>query len=117
MNKRDREKYKKKLIQKKRDLLETFLKNQSQGRSTASDGIQDIADRAVSSYDKEFIFSLSNTERSVLRQVDQALKRVEDPSFGKCEGCEENIQKKRLEAIPWARYCLECQEKIEKGLL
>ena len=49
--------------------------------------------------------------------IDEALLRLEDEEYGECQNCEEKINPKRLAAIPWARYCLNCQELLEKGLL
>jgi DnaK suppressor protein len=49
--------------------------------------------------------------------VDEALLRVEDEEYGSCQNCEKEINPKRLAAIPWARYCLSCQELLEQGLL
>ncbi|HET7747560.1 MAG TPA: TraR/DksA family transcriptional regulator, partial [Vicinamibacteria bacterium] len=78
---------------------------------------QDIADKAANSYTKEFLFSLSSSERDMLQLVDEALVRIDDHRYGVCEVCEDELDKKRLEAVPWAKRCLSCQEKQEQGLL
>ena len=78
---------------------------------------QDVADRAANSYTKEFLFSQSSNERQILQMVDGALVRIRDGSFGECIACGEEINPKRLEAVPWTRHCIECQEKLEQGLL
>ena len=78
---------------------------------------QDIADRAASSYTKEFLFSQSNNERQLLQMVEGALARIREGSFGECVHCGNEINAKRLEAVPWTRHCIECQEKLEQGLL
>jgi DnaK suppressor protein len=52
-----------------------------------------------------------------LQLVDDALARIKDGSFGECISCHEELQQKRLEAVPWTRYCITCQEKMEQGLL
>ena len=49
--------------------------------------------------------------------INEALERIEDKEYGVCQNCEEPINPKRLEAVPWARYCINCQELREKGLL
>jgi DnaK suppressor protein len=102
---------------KKREILDAFNTNKNYGKEADEEGAQDIADKATSSYTKEFLFSLSNSERELLQQVDEALARLESGKFGICVACEEPIERKRIEAVPWARHCLACQEKSEQGLL
>jgi len=109
--------YKEKLIQKKQEILEAYNKNKTYGKEADEDGAQDIADKASNSYTKEFLFSLSNNERDMLQLVDEALTRVEGRRFGVCVVCEDEVDRKRLDAVPWAKYCISCQEKQEQGLL
>ena len=106
-----------KLLQKKREILEAYSKNKAYGMEADGQGAQDIADKASNSYAKEFLFSLSNSERETLQLVDEALLRIGDKNFGYCASGEGEMEKKRLEAIPWAKHCLSCQEKQEQGLL
>lgn len=109
--------FREKLLQKKVEILEVFQKNKTYGKEADEDGAQDIADKASNSYTKEFLFSLSNTERDMVQLVDRALDRIEDKRFGHCIVCEDEMNLKRLEAVPWASHCLSCQEKQEQGLL
>jgi DnaK suppressor protein len=106
-----------KLLAKKQEILVAYTKNKSYGKEADEEGSQDIADKASNSYTKEFLFSLSNTERDMLQLVDEALVRIEDRRFGTCVVCEEELDRKRLEAVPWAKRCISCQEKQEQGLL
>jgi DnaK suppressor protein len=106
-----------KLVQKKKEILEAYSKNKAYGMEADGEGAQDIADKASNSYAKEFLFSLSNTERETLQLVDEALSRIGEKSFGYCASCEGEMEKKRLEAIPWAKHCISCQEKQDQGLL
>lgn len=92
-------------------------RTQQDGRSADEDTAQDIADRAASSYTKEFLFSQSNNDRQLLQMVDGALVRIREGSFGECISCGKEINSKRLEAVPWTRHCIECQEKLEQGIL
>ena len=117
MDKRTIEQYRKKLLEKHRELTRAYLRDKTYGKESDEGGSADLADKAAISYTKEFLYSLSNTERNVLQQVEQALLRLEEKDFGVCDECEENIQKKRLDAVPWARYCLPCQEAVDKGQL
>ena len=109
--------FRERLQQKKQEILEAYNKNKTYGKEADEDGAQDIADKASNSYAKEFLFSLSNSERELLQLMDDALARIEDKRFGVCVSCEEEMNQKRLEAVPWARHCLACQEKQELGLL
>ena len=115
--KKQLETYKKRLLEKKKGLAEAYNNNKTYGRLTEDEGTQDLADKASSAYTKEFLYSLSNTDREVLQQVDEALHRIAKGEYGVCIECGDEIEKKRLEAVPYASHCLSCQGKIEKGLL
>jgi DnaK suppressor protein len=106
-----------KLLQKKLEILEAYNKNKTYGKEADEEGAQDIADKASNSYTKEFLFSLSNSEREMLQLVDEALVRIDGRRYGVCVVCDDEMDKKRLEAVPWARHCISCQEKQEQGLL
>jgi len=117
MDKKKLEAFKKRLETRQQELRRTVSRTQADGRSADEDTAQDIADRAASSYTKEFLFSQSNNERALLQMVDRALARIREGSFGECIHCGKEINAKRLEAVPWTRHCIECQEKLEQGLL
>jgi len=117
MEKKKLETFKKRLETRQQELRRTVNRNQVDGRSADEDTAQDIADRAASSYNKEFLFSQSNNDRQLLMMVDGALARIREGSFGECISCGKEINAKRLEAVPWTRHCIECQEKLEKGEL
>ncbi len=117
MDQRKMKAFKESLIEKKQQILETFTKNKSYGREADGEATQDIADKAANSYTKEFLFSLSNSERELLQQVDEALVRIAERRFGVCASCDDAMNMKRLEAVPWARLCISCQEKQESDQL
>jgi len=109
--------FRERLLQKKQEIMEAYNKNKSYGKEADGEATQDIADKASNSYTKEFLFSLSNTERELLHEVDDAIARIEARRYGTCAACEEDMNTKRLEAVPWARLCLACQQKQESGQL
>jgi DnaK suppressor protein len=109
--------FREKLELKKQQILETFTKNKNYGKEADGEPSQDIADKAANSYTKEFLFSLSNSDRKLLQQVDDALSRIADRRYGVCASCEDTLNLKRLQAVPWATLCISCQEKQESGLL
>ena len=109
--------FRERLEVKKEEILEAFTKNKNYGKEADGEPSQDIADKAANSYTKEFLFSLSNSERQLLKQVDEALSRIQDRRYGVCASCEDSLNLKRLQAVPWATLCIDCQEKQESGLL
>ncbi len=118
MDKKKLEAFKKRLETRQQELRRTVNRTQADGRIADEDtAAADIADRAASSYNKEFLFSQSNNERQLLQMVENALARIREGSFGECVHCGNEINAKRLEAVPWTRHCIACQEKLEQGLL
>ena len=77
----------------------------------------DPVDLAVRNYSKNVMLAVSENESRQLILINEALERLEDEEYGLCQNCEKEINPKRLDAIPWARYCLNCQELVEQGLL
>lgn len=77
----------------------------------------DPVDLAVRNYSKNVMLAVSENESRQLALIDEALLRIDDEEYGPCQNCQNDINPKRLAAIPWARYCLSCQELLEKGLL
>ena len=108
--------FKEKLIQKQLSLRDMVQRTEGYGREKEPD-IQDVADMAVESYTKEFNFGKSSGDRNVLQMIREALDRIEDDSYGSCLHCENPINPKRLEAVPWARHCIQCQGLLERGKL
>jgi RNA polymerase-binding transcription factor len=117
MPKKEMEKYRRLLEQKKSSLSSDLAKTRNAEEETTEELTQDIADKAVSSYTREFLYSLSDTDRSTLVQIDEALTRIEEGIYGACTNCAQPLNEKRLTAVPWARLCVDCQELSEKGLL
>ena len=105
-------------LQKQRDeILDMYKQDLRAGQESADDGTEDIVDRANNAYNRELMFSLSDAERTTLLQIENALRRMEDGAYGHCSNCGQTINVLRLEAVPWARFCIDCQELAEKGLL
>ena len=118
MEKKVLEQFKKTLEERQHLLRESVSRTEQDGRTAdVSDSAQDIADRASSSYQKEFLFHQSNTDRQLLNMVDGALDRIRQGTYGECIACGNEINSKRLQAVPWTRYCISCQEKQEQGVL
>ena len=117
MDKKRLEYYKKKLVTRREELLRNIARTEEEGRAADDDPTVDLADKAANSYTKEFLFGQTNHDRSTLQLIEDALKRIRENQFGLCVNCQEEVQQKRLEAVPWARHCISCQEKHEQGQL
>jgi DnaK suppressor protein len=99
-------------------LRESVARTEEDGRAAQdTDSAQDIADRASTSYQKEFLFARSNNDRQFLQMVEHALSNIAEGTYGECEHCGNPINERRLDAVPWARHCISCQEKQERGEL
>lgn len=93
---------------------DTLKKSQKEASGDISGYTYHMADVATDNYDREFSLGLASNDRQVLYELDDAMKRIEDGSFGVCEDCNSIISKVRLKAVPYARLCIKCQEKREK---
>lgn len=102
---------------KQRELHDSYERDKAAGNANPDDGIQDLADKAASAYSKELNFSLSDAERNLLMAIEEAFTRIKDGSYGVCTNCSTEIGEKRLQAVPWTSFCIDCQELQEKGLL
>src|SRR5208337_189511 len=104
MDKKKVEYYKKRLLTKQEELLRLVTKSEQDGREADEEATQDIADKAANSYTKEFLFHRSDENRRVLQLVNEALERIRLGAYSRCVACGEDVQAKRLEAVPWARH-------------
>lgn len=118
MDARKLKKFKEKLEEKKESLVDAVQRNEAYGREANVEvETMDTGDKASSSYTKEFMFSRSNTDRRVLKMIQDAMERMEEGTYGECANCGKPVEPKRLEAVPWTPYCIACQELEEQGLL
>jgi DnaK suppressor protein len=113
----DLRRFRRQLRERRSELVQAYISTKVDSRSREIDGTEDYIDYAVSSYDREFLLSLTELEQNQLTLVEAALKRLDAREFGLCTQCECPIPTKRLEVQPWARYCLRCQELAEQGLI
>ncbi len=106
--------FKKRLIEKQRQLVDEVGKSALYGKDQEDDSIKDLGDQATTAYTREFLFELGNGDRRLLKEVVTALRKLDEGGFGECERCGEDIAEKRLEALPFARHCINCQRVIEQ---
>lgn len=105
---------KEKLIDERELLIEKLKGNDL---SVDASETPDPVDLAVRNYSKNVMLAVSENESRQLILINEALERIADDEYGVCQNCEKDINPKRLNAVPWARYCLNCQELLEQGLL
>ena len=74
----------------------------------------DTVDQAVSEIEKEFLLQRSSQEQLLLRSIESALGRIRDGTYGTCLSCGEEIDERRLGAVPWALRCVQCEEGFER---
>ncbi len=111
------------LVKKKAQILEELMKIKGESlHKSLKDASGDLsgysfhmADMATDLYDREFSLELAEGERERLYALDDAIKRIDEGTYGKCDLCGERITKMRLKAMPQAKYCIKCQEKEEKS--
>jgi RNA polymerase-binding transcription factor len=109
----DVENFKRKLLEMRRDLLSLVERNKLYSKEVGEDGIPDSGDVAAYSYSKEVLMGLGENERTKLRLVEEALAKIDEGTYGVCERCDEAIPVKRLELLPFTRYCVQCQSELE----
>jgi DnaK suppressor protein len=114
LTKQEKQAYRKTLLEQKEKILRKLSQFRNESLEVETDIAQDIVDKAETSYTKEFLLSLSDAEREQLALIDEALKRLETKEFGICQMCQRPIGKKRLSALPWTPYCIDCQQKKEQ---
>ncbi|MEM8993293.1 MAG: TraR/DksA family transcriptional regulator [Acidobacteriota bacterium] len=105
------------LIEKRGQVLDLYRHDVQVGQQSTDINSDDFADRANNSYNRETMFALSDTERRLLIEIDDALKRFDDGTYGICVHCGQQISVERLQAVPWAALCIDCAELKERGLL
>lgn len=111
------------LLEKRREILsnvnemedETLKKSRLDAAGDLSSMPIHMADIGSDNYEQEFTLGLMDSERKLLKEIDDALRRIELGSYGICEGTGRQIKKARLEAQPWARYCVEHAQMLERG--
>ncbi len=109
------------LLKKREEILdevkhikkETFGKSPKEASGDLSSYTYHMADVATDNYERDFSYKIVSDEQELLYRIDEALTRIREGIYGKCEKCEKRIRKKRLRVIPYAKYCIDCQDEEE----
>jgi len=121
----DTERFKQMLLEKRREIVmnvnemedEALKKSRLDASGDLSSMPIHMADIGTDNYEQEFALGLMDSERKLLKEIDDALERIEQGVYGTCEATGKPIAKARLEAKPWARYCVEYARMLEQGLV
>ncbi len=124
-SKEEIEEFKQQLLSKRHELLEdrSQLEDEGLSKTSKSDKTGDItsvhthmADMSADMFQQEVELGRLEREGQEIREIDAAIEKIENGEFGICELNGEEISKERLHAIPWTRYCIECESKREKSI-
>lgn len=121
MTKRLMQQYKKRLLALKARLAgdiehiakDTLSQPQREAAGDLSSHAYHMADMATDNYNQEFSLNIASAEQRTLLEIDEAMKRIEEGVYGVCEACGQAIAQRRLQAVPYARLCVKCQEASE----
>ncbi len=114
MDDRQKESLRKKLEEARERFSRGAARKADEGRDSGPEGVVDVAEQSVSTSIKEVAFSQAENETQMLQMVNGALGRMKDGSYGECLSCGREIGQKRLEAVPWTHFCIDCQTMAEK---
>ena len=113
MDKRRVAAFRKRLEAKRQELASFLSKARDESRAMGAEDSGDQGEEATLAYNRDMLYSQSDTGHTLLKHVEEALGRIEDGEFGICEECGRSIGMKRLDAVPWTPNCRDCQEEVE----
>ncbi|MBI5441214.1 MAG: TraR/DksA family transcriptional regulator [Deltaproteobacteria bacterium] len=113
MNKEKLDEFRQTLLALRRDVAGGVTMLREQGVALGTDGTQDMADDAANTYTRQMLLGMSERERRNLREIDAALDRIDEGTYGVCEECQEPISEARLKALPYATLCVDCKADRE----
>jgi DnaK suppressor protein len=114
-NKEAYEPYRKMLLKRREELCSSVKNHAEELPDTGMEGAAgDSSDHAAADFTSEMFGALLERQAGTLEEVERALKKMDDGTYGICEICEKPIPSKRIKALPWARFCLDCQQKQDR---
>lgn len=115
MRKRERDKFRNKLLQMRKEILREIQDEVKEGREGEAGEGRDTYDIASDERDREINLLLGDRDRKKLKAVDEALGRLDSGEYGECEECGGEIAAGRLDAMPFSRLCVTCQDEFEQA--
>lgn len=102
------------LLKMRDEILKDVQHSHEVSRELGQDGVPDIGDMSSTTYSKDVLFNLGETQRRTIQDIDAALERIDNGEYGICARCDEEIPPRRMEVRPFSRYCVECKSEVEK---
>jgi len=116
MDEKKVQKFRQRLTEENQKLIRSINRNRQAEEEITLENTEDEGDLATISHNKELLYNLHESDFQRLKSIQEALKRIERGEFGECSRCGEDINEKRLAAVPWATMCISCQEQAEREL-
>ena len=114
MKKKDLERFKERLLNQKKQILESSMKVRTESLNVSNDDLPDEIDLASAELTKSVMLRLNDRERAILPKITKALELINNGQYGVCEACGDDIGLSRLEVRPFATLCIKCKEEEEK---
>lgn len=114
MDQKKVQKYRQRLDEEYQNLIRSINRNRAAEAEIKLENTEDEGDLAAISHNKELLYNLHETDFQRLKSIQEALKRMDQGEYGECMRCGEDINEKRLMAVPWATLCIQCQEEAER---
>ena len=114
MDKRKLQRLERKLTEEYENLVKALNRNRVAEEEILVEKTEDEGDLALNSHNKELLYNLHESDFRRIQAIEDALKRINREEYGVCVRCEEDINEKRLVAVPWAKMCIACQEESER---
>ena len=108
------QKFRQRLLEEYQKLIRSINRNRLAEEEIKLENTEDEGDLATISHNKELLYNLHESDFQRLKSIQEALKRMDRGEYGECVRCGEDINEKRLMAVPWATLCIQCQEEAEK---
>jgi len=107
-------KFRQRLLEEYQKLIRSINRNRLAEEEIQLENTEDEGDLATISHNKELLYNLHESDFQRLKSIQEALKRMDRREYGECIRCGEDINEKRLMAVPWATLCINCQEEAER---
>src|SRR5204863_7887927 len=114
MDQKKTQKFRQRLLEEYQKLIRSINRNRLAEEEIQLENTEDEGDLATISHSKELLYNLHESDFQRLKSIQEALKRMDRGEYGECIRCSEDINEKRLMAVPWATLCINCQEEAEK---
>jgi len=114
MDKEKLERFRKTLLDMRKEITDAYERAVESSTEEFGSEVPDINDEASRTINRRIILELGDRSHEVLKQIDEAIERINTGDYGECLECGEDIPEKRLELVPYAKYCVRCKERLEK---